>query len=418
MVDLVKIRIKAGDGGDGRISFHRAKFIPKGGPDGGDGGDGGNVFVRGNRNLHSLRDFAGVHEIAANNGQGGGREKSFGAKGDDVTIELPLGTRIYRVVESFVPIKKRRMYWIDRDTGRHERTLSSRRTQSPLKIVSQDGVFTLQGDTAVAPASAPTTLTVGNRDHLVTLVGEITEQDQTILVAKAGKGGKGNWVFRSSTNTTPREAETGEGGEHGEFIFELQVLADVALIGYPNVGKSTLLSVLTKASPKIANYPFTTLEPNLGVLEFPSNDPSERQSLLIADIPGVIEGAHEGKGLGLEFLRHIHRCKIFLFVLGLDDTTMMTHADEPDILVASIQEQFAALHHELQEYAARHGQEYVDTFMDKQIAVVINKVDLLSPQQQEKLLEVATEHLPDVMLLSAKTKQGIESLRNFLRKFV
>lgn len=418
MVDLVKIRIKAGDGGDGRISFHRAKFIPKGGPDGGDGGDGGNVFVRGNRNLHSLRDFAGVHEIAANNGQGGGREKSFGAKGDDITIDLPLGTRVYKVVESFVPIKKRRMYWIDRDTGRHERTLSSRRSQSPLKIVSQDGVFTLQGDNTLAPTSTPTTLTIGNRDYLVTLVGEITAQNQSMLVAKAGKGGKGNWVFRSSTNTTPREAETGEGGEHGEFIFELQVLADVALIGYPNVGKSTLLSVLTKASPKIANYPFTTLEPNLGVLEFPSNDPSERQSLLIADIPGVIEGAHEGKGLGLEFLRHIHRCKIFLFVLGLDDTTMMTHADNPQALVDSLQEQFAALHHELQSYATKHGQEYVDTFMDKHIAVAVNKVDLLTQEQQEELVKAIDAQFPDALLLSAKTQQGIDDLKNFLRKFV
>jgi GTPase len=194
------------------------------------------------------------------------------------------------------------------------------------------------------------TINMGNRTFTVEWVGEVLETGETLRVAKGGKGGRGNFEFRSSTHTTPHEAETGETGEAGVFFFELQVLADVGFVGFPNAGKSTLLSVITTARPQIANYPFTTLEPNLGILDFPSHKEGDRANFVIADIPGIIEGASEGKGLGTAFLRHIERCRMLLFVLSVEDYEVLDHADDAEYLTGKLLEQYNALLDELREY--------------------------------------------------------------------
>lgn len=239
-IDFVKILVKAGDGGNGLISFRREKFIDRGGPDGGDGGSGGSVVVRATRNLNTLQSFRHQQRLSAGEGQSGGPQKKHGRNGEDLEIKVPIGT------------------------------------------VVKDG-------------------------NLV--VADLVEDEQTAVIAVGGKGGFGNAHFISSTRQAPRVAEKGEPGLSYEAALELKLLADVGLVGLPNAGKSTFLSVVSNARPAIADYPFTTLVPNLGVADV------GKRSLLIADIPGLIEGAHEGKGLGGGFLRHIERTAVILHLI-------------------------------------------------------------------------------------------------------
>ena len=251
MIDYAKIYIKAGDGGDGKVGFRREKYISKGGPDGGDGGDGGSVYLVVNKDLNTLTPFQFKKKFEAERGQAGGKAKKHGKDGVDLIIEVAPGTSVK----------------------------------------------------------------IGSREF------DMIRVEDKVCVAHGGKGGLGNWQFRSSTNTTPMVAEKGTLGEEREVTLELKLLADVGLIGLPNAGKSTLLSVLTKARPKIANYPFTTLEPNLGVVIIGKGSELEHRkvpnlkALVLADIPGLIEGASRGKGLGHTFLRHVERCGLLVHVL-------------------------------------------------------------------------------------------------------
>ena len=242
-VDYVKMHVSSGNGGKGSAHLHREKYIQKGGPDGGDGGRGGHVIVRGNSNLWTLLHLKFKRHIRAGHGSHGSSGRSTGADGEDMYLDVPLGTVI-------------------RDTE------------------SNDILF------------------------------EITEEGEERIVAEGGKGGRGNWHFKSSTNQTPRYAQPGIPLEEKHITLELKVLADVGLVGFPNAGKSTLLSVMTSAKPKIADYEFTTLKPNLGIVEY-----RDFKSFVMADIPGIIEGAAEGKGLGYYFLRHIERNSILLFLV-------------------------------------------------------------------------------------------------------
>ncbi|MEC8683951.1 MAG: GTPase ObgE, partial [Bacteroidota bacterium] len=263
-VDYVKMHVSSGKGGAGSAHLRREKFVAKGGPDGGDGGRGGHIIARANPNLWTLLHLKFKRHIKAGHGENGGKQTSTGADGEDVYIEVPLGTVI-------------------RDTE----------TQEILK--------------------------------------EITEEDQEFIIAEGGMGGLGNSHFKTSTNQTPRYAQPGIDGQEVDVTLELKVLADVGLVGFPNAGKSTLLSVITAAKPKIANYEFTTLKPNLGIVQY-----RDFQTFVIADIPGIIEGAAEGKGLGYRFLRHIERNSTLLFMIP---------ADAPDIT-----EQYQILLHELEKY--------------------------------------------------------------------
>ena len=242
-IDYVKIYCRSGKGGAGCMHLHRAKYLPKGGPDGGDGGKGGSIILRGNRNLWTLLHLKYQKHIMATDGGKGGQSRSFGKDGEDKIIEVPCGTVVY-----------------DGETGE--------------------------------------------------FICEVKEHDERVVLLKGGRGGLGNWHFRTATNQAPRYAQPGEPAQERTVIMQLKVLADVGLVGFPNAGKSTLLSVVSAAKPEIADYPFTTLTPQLGIVSY-----RDGRSFCMADIPGIIEGASEGKGLGLRFLRHIERNAVLLFMV-------------------------------------------------------------------------------------------------------
>lgn len=242
-IDYVKIYCRSGKGGAGSMHFHRAKYLPKGGPDGGDGGRGGDIMLKGNRNLWTLLHLKYQKHVMATDGGKGGESRSFGKDGEDKIIEVPCGTVVY-----------------DGDTGEY--------------------------------------------------ICEVKEHNERVILLKGGRGGLGNWHFRTATNQAPRYAQPGEPAIERNVILQLKVLADVGLVGFPNAGKSTLLSVVSAAKPEIADYPFTTLTPQLGIVSY-----RDGQSFCMADIPGIIEGASDGKGLGLRFLRHIERNAVLLFMV-------------------------------------------------------------------------------------------------------
>ncbi len=317
-IDYVKIHCRSGNGGKGSTHLHRDNWTALGGPDGGDGGRGGHVIMRGNKNLWTLLHLKYKRHIRAGHGGAGGSSRSTGADGEDVYIEVPLGT-----------IAK------DVETGEDE--------------------------------------------------CEITEHNQEFILVKGGRGGLGNDHFKSSTNQTPRYAQSGEEYVEESKILELKVLADVGLVGFPNAGKSTLLSVITAAKPEIANYPFTTLVPNLGIVSY-----RDHQSFVMADIPGIIEGAHEGKGLGLRFLRHIERNAALLFLVP---------ADSDDI-----REEYDTLLNELAQYNPE--------LLDKERILAISKSDMLD----EELMDEMKQDLPEItcVFISAVAEQGLVELKDIL----
>ena len=250
-VDYALIEVQSGNGGNGAVTFRREKYVPKGGPSGGDGGKGGNVIIRTNANLHTLLDFRYKKKYKAGNGNIGGSSLKDGKNGNDVIVEVPVGT----VVK-------------DSETEK--------------------------------------------------VLFDLDKKNDEVILAKGGKGGKGNSKFATSTNQTPRFAENGKPGETKKVILELKLIADVGLVGFPNAGKSTLISKISAAKPRIADYPFTTLEPNLGIVRY-----KDFQSFTVADIPGIIEGASEGKGLGHKFLRHIERTRIILFLIEITSENLI-----------------------------------------------------------------------------------------------
>ena len=247
--DEVKVSFKAGNGGDGCFSFRRAKYEPKGGPDGGDGGVGGNVYIIGDTNVADLTDFHFKPFWKAKNGEPGRGSDQHGAKGEHITLRLPVGTIV-----------------VDRDSG--------------------------------------------------DLIAEVLEHGDEVLLLEGGVGGKGNAQFKSSINQTPRQFTLGKPGEEGHFRLIIKTIADVGLIGFPNAGKSTLLNMITNAHPKTGAYPFTTIFPTVGVLEFPE----QYERITVADIPGLIEGASENRGLGHRFLKHVERCKVLIIMLDMEGT--------------------------------------------------------------------------------------------------
>lgn len=317
MIDYAKILVKAGDGGDGKVSFRREKYVAKGGPDGGDGGDGGSVYFLTDKNLNTLTPFQFKKKFKAERGKSGGKAKKHGKDGIDLMIKVALGTSVK----------------------------------------------------------------MGSREF------DMLKDGDKVCVAHGGKGGLGNWQFRSPSNTTPMVAEKGTLGEEKEVVLELKLLADAGLIGKPNAGKSTLLSMLTKARPKIADYPFTTLEPNLGVMG----------NLVLADIPGLIEGASQGKGLGHTFLRHVERCQVLVHLL---DGARVLEDD------CDLSEDYKQIRKELKNYSRK--------LADKKEIVVLNKIDVLSEkqiQQTENQLKV-----PSLVKISAVTGEGLEGLKRKMLK--
>ena len=320
-VDYIKIYVKSGHGGKGSAHLRREKYVPKGGPDGGDGGRGGHVIVRGNKNYWTLYHLKFKQHFRAEKGGDGSKNRSTGKDGQDIYIDVPLGTVIK-----------------DTDTGEK--------------------------------------------------IGEVTEDGQEIIVVKGGKGGKGNWHFKSATNQTPRYAQPGLPEEERNITLELKLLADVGLVGFPNAGKSTLLSKLTAAKPKIADYPFTTLKPNLGIVSY-----RDGRSFVMADIPGIIEGAAEGKGLGHYFLRHIERNSVLLFLVPAD-------ADD-------IKNEYETLLNELRKYNPE--------LLDKKRILSISKSDLLDNELMKEIEQDLPKNIPHIFI-SSFTELNLDKLKDMLWK--
>jgi GTP-binding protein len=318
-VDYVKIHCKSGKGGAGSRHMRREKYIPKGGPDGGDGGRGGHVILRGNKQMWTLLHLKYRKHIKAGHGASGSGNLKTGSEGEDVYLDVPLGTVVR-----------------DGETG--------------------DFLF------------------------------EITEEGEERIVMEGGRGGRGNNHFKSSTNRAPDYAQPGEDLREGWVVLELKVLADVGLVGFPNAGKSTLLSVLSAAKPEIADYPFTTLTPNLGIVSY-----RDYRSFIMADIPGIIEGAHLGKGIGLRFLRHIERNSLLLFLVPAD--------------AESIKGEYEILENELRLYNPE--------LLDKTRLLAISKSDMIDDEMKKQMLADIPQGIPYVFI-SSVAQQGLEELKDLI----
>lgn len=325
-IDQCKIQLKAGDGGDGAISFRREKYVPFGGPDGGDGGDGGSIILRINPGMNTLDKVHGQPFYRAQHGVRGGKSNCTGARGEDIILEVPPGTVVKNA-----------------ETGE--------------------------------------------------VVLDMEETDGEAIVAKGGHGGKGNTRFATPTNQAPRRASPGGEGEELTAIFELKLVAHIGLIGLPNAGKSTLISKITGARPRIADYPFTTLQPILGTINL-----EDGYSIVVADIPGIIQGAHTGVGLGLDFLRHIERTKMLVYVLEISP-------HDPNLPAST----FRDLQYEISQYDS--------SILDRPYLVALNKTDLLDDTEElELVVQTFRDECPEVpdenfFVMSAFNREGTDDVR-------
>ncbi len=321
-VDEARIKVIAGDGGNGCLSFRREKYIPKGGPDGGDGGDGGSIYFIGSVDLNTLADFRTMRTYKAERGQNGMSRNCTGKKGEDLYIPVPVGTLVS-----------------DYDTQE--------------------------------------------------IIGDITKENQTLLVAQGGFHGLGNTRFKSSVNRAPRQTTPGTPGETRNLKLEMQVMADVGLLGYPNAGKSSLIRAISAAKPRVADYPFTTLHPNLGVVSVDAF-----RSFVVADIPGLIEGASEGVGLGHQFLRHLSRTKLLLHIVDVAPIDQSNPAEQAKKLIAELEK-------------------YSDTLLNKPRWLVLNKIDLIDKHNLETIKQEIIKQLDysgKVFTISAIQKQGTQEI--------
>jgi GTP-binding protein len=323
-IDEAKIRVKAGDGGNGCMAFRREKFIPRGGPSGGDGGTGGDIVMESSESHNTLVHFRFNPEYKGERGRHGEGSKKTGRDGEGIILKVPVGTIVY-----------------DEDTGEK--------------------------------------------------VYDFSEPNERVVIARGGRGGRGNAQFATSTHQAPREHEEGRLGEERNFRLELKLLADVGLVGYPNAGKSTLISRISAARPKIADYPFTTIEPNLGVVL--AGEKGKEESFVVADIPGLIEGAHTGAGLGTQFLRHIERTRLLVHLVDVSDGSGRPDvAKDVDVILG-----------ELASFGA--------DLEKKPMLMVASKIDVANPEKLKKLKQWATRKKLKLYPISAVTGEGIEKLK-------
>ena len=338
-IDEAKIRVKAGDGGNGCMAFRREKFVPRGGPSGGDGGRGGDVVMESTQRHNTLIHFRYNPEHKAQRGEHGMGSNCTGQDGRSIVLQVPVGTALY-----------------DAETGE--------------------------------------------------LVHDFQQPDERIIIAKGGRGGRGNQHFATSTHQAPREHELGRPGEERAYRLELKLLADVGLVGYPNAGKSTLISRISAAKPKIADYPFTTLEPNLGVVTV--GEEPDQESFVVADVPGLIEGAHLGSGLGTQFLRHIERTRVLAHLVDVSDAS-----GRPDPV-----EDFKVINNELASFGDGTAPHPRHPLADKPMIVAATKLDAANPQKLKKLSTYAKRRKLEFHAISAVTGEGIEDLKRALARHV
>jgi len=352
-IDRIRVFAQAGNGGRGSVSFRREKFVPKGGPDGGDGGRGGDVILRADRHVDNLSNLFYEPIIKAKNGGHGMGKKMHGRSAPPKIVKVPVGTIVWQAEEN---------------KESKPRTPNSERSNSEESKIE-------------------------NRKSQIDFVVDLTHEDEEFVLCRGGAGGKGNVHFKSSRNRAPRQYTEGEEGEQGHFLLELRTIADAGLVGYPNAGKSTLLRKISAARPKVAAYPFTTLHPIIGVVEFPGY-----RRATIADIPGLIEGAHRGLGLGHEFLRHITRCRILLFVIDVAGSESRNPIEDLQKL-------------------RREIDLYDPTLSKRPWYIIANKMDLPAARENLQALQDRFSTV-EIAAVSAQTGEGVEELIAKLEKWL
>jgi len=382
-IDEIKIYARAGHGGKGCVAFHREAYVAKGGPSGGNGGRGGSVILQADHDLNNLIAQYYQPRLIAQNGEAGMGKGMDGHAGKDLIIKVPCGTLVWKLPAEVLPV----------DDGEEEEDADSKifkttASKRPL-IRSASGAYAQEIDLSRESAEKASS---GDADK-GELVTDLTQHGQQFILCKGGRGGLGNRNFATAARQTPRFAQPGEPGDEGDFLFELRIMAEVGLVGYPNAGKSTLLTAISKARPKIAPYPFTTLHPQIGIVEY-----EDWKRLTVCDVPGLIEGAHMNVGLGHEFLRHIQRCKILVLLLDMAGTDARAPWDDYKNLL-------------------RELELYDPALLEKPRMVVANKMDEAVAEKNLKEFKKKIKKVP-VLPISAAFDEGIEKFRKMIREAV
>ena len=382
-IDQVKIYARAGHGGPGCVAFHREAYIAKGGPSGGNGGRGGNVVLRADHDLNNLIAQFYIPQLIAKNGLAGMGKGMDGAAGKDLIVRVPCGTLVWRTPEPAAPLDESE---IPSDHNPPEPSSLKLGTSHRPVIRQSRGAAALEIDLSDEPDEADSLRTLNDEELLV----DLTEHGHEFVLCKAGRGGLGNRNFATARRQTPRFAQPGEPGEEGRFRFELRMIAEIGLIGYPNAGKSTLLSEISKARPKIAPYPFTTLHPQIGIVEY-----EDFKRLTVCDVPGLIEGAHQNVGLGHAFLRHVQRCKILVLLLDMAGTDGRTPWDD-----------YAKIVKELEFYDPNLAK--------KPLLAVGNKMDEPAAEKNLKTFKRKIRKTP-VLPIAAGFGEGLDKFKKMIR---
>ena len=391
-IDEIKIYAQAGHGGKGAVAFHREAYITKGGPSGGNGGRGGSVILQADHDLNNLIHQYYVPRLIALGGEGGMGKGMDGHAGKDLIIKVPCGTLVWQLKDTTPPIeKKMRRDDDEEDEEESENMMLGTSTgKRPLFRTSQ-GKSALEIDLSKEAEDAEET--PDGIENKGTLIADLTTHGQQFILCKGGRGGLGNRNFATARHQTPRFAQPGEPGTEGEYLLELRIMAEIGLVGYPNAGKSTLLTAISRARPKIAAYPFTTLTPQVGILEY-----ADWKRLTVCDVPGLIEGAHNNVGLGHEFLRHIERCKIIVLLLDMAGTDNRKPWDDYKQLLKEL---------EL----------YDPALLEKDRLVVANKMDEAVAEENLKQFKKKIKKV-SVLPISAAFDQGLEKFKLTIREAV
>ncbi|MDB6067465.1 MAG: GTPase Obg [Pedosphaera sp.] len=391
-IDQIKVYAKAGHGGKGCVAFHREAYITKGGPSGGNGGRGGNVILQADHDLNNLIGQYYVPRLIAEVGEAGMGKGMDGHAGKDLLIKVPCGTLVWKLPTPLQPIEKGDQEESDEAEEAEEKEEPATLTTRKRPVIRHSGTeraleINLEAEEAEQkPGTAPT-------HEGEELVADLTEHGQQFVLCKGGRGGLGNRNFATARHQTPRFAQPGEPGDEGEYRLELRLIAEVGLVGYPNAGKSTLLTAISHARPKIAAYPFTTLHPQIGILEY-----ADFHRLTVCDVPGLIEGAHNNVGLGHAFLRHIQRCKVLVLLLDMAGTDNRLPWDDYKQLL-------------------RELELYDPALMDKPRLVVANKMDEAVAEENLKQFKRKIRKTP-VLPIAAAFDEGIEKFKDTIREAV
>jgi GTP-binding protein len=379
-IDEIKIYARAGHGGKGCVAFHREAYVAKGGPSGGNGGRGGSVILQADHDLNNLIAQYYRPRLIAQDGEAGMGKGMDGHAGKDLIIKVPCGTLVWKLPGEHVPAG-------ESEAEEESRIFKTTVSKRPL-IRSTRGALAQEIDLSRENEE----MSAGQSDERE-LVADLTQHGQQFVLSKGGRGGLGNRNFATAARQTPRFAQPGEPGEEGDYLFELRIMAEVGLVGYPNAGKSTLLTAISKARPKVAPYPFTTLHPQIGIVEY-----EDWKRLTVCDVPGLIEGAHQNVGLGHEFLRHIQRCKILVLLLDMAGTDARAPWDDYKNLL-------------------RELELYDPALVEKPRMVVANKMDEAVAEKNLKEFKKKIKKVP-VLPISAAFDEGIEKFRKMIREAV